>query len=104
MPKVRGKPWHSLAEDQKWLCFYCKRHMIKDRGRPLSATVDHRVPQCKYRQLLVNHIQQTGTCHLEWPEWQFLVGNKVAACSECNNRKGDMPEAEFRKLLGKVKP
>lgn len=91
MAKHRSKPWHKLACDQKWKCFYCKEDMVKARGYKRSATLEHRVPQSK---LPIDFVLG---------KWKIVqpIGNEVAACSECNNRKGDMDEATFRKLLGK---
>ena len=81
----RGKPkgWlDELCELQRWACYYCKRSMSrKERKNPnLVATLDHMLP-----------ISRGGRNQRD---------NLVAACLECNRKKGAMTAEEFALAAG----
>ena|SRR5580698_10496679 len=60
-----------LAEEQSWLCWYCKRVMeVPESRHPLRLTTEH--------------LNMRGTSARQ----PFLTGVRVAACWECNNRLG----------------
>lgn len=59
-------------------CYYCKETVFADMEHnfhPREATIDHKTPKSR---------------------GGFVKGNIVIACFECNNRKGNMTEEEFR--------
>lgn len=63
-------------------CCYCGVAMLMEAGKFNQhnlCTIDHRLP-----------LSRGGIDHWE---------NVAACCSRCNNRKGDMTEAEFRNEL-----
>ncbi len=60
-------------------CFYCQRMMTGNIGTPSKVTVDHREP-----------ISRGGADH---------ASNWVLACLDCNGRKADLTESEFRALI-----
>ena len=75
----KGEPTKGLEllfQRQDGLCYYCRR-LMRLTLKPVDsqATRDHVVPRC-----------QGG-------------GKVVAACRECNHRKGSMSEAQYRALL-----
>ena len=94
-PIIRRKGAPKAWRRRQWqegnrTCYYCEVRMVMPTarqkrlqiGRPLSprlATVDHKEPLAR------------GGDDAPW--------NWVMACNGCNNRKGDMTEAEFRALL-----
>jgi 5-methylcytosine-specific restriction endonuclease McrA len=73
-----------LAQDQGGLCFWCGEPMRDEapsNGRPhppLMPTIDHIIPRAR-----------GGTNERV---------NLVAACSDCNNRRGDMPAGTYAML------
>lgn len=70
--RFKNRIWYILATLQEWNCAYCGGKMTPKRGLPNSATKDHIQPESK-----------GGESH---------IGNYVAACFECNNRKGDIED------------
>ena len=64
-----------IAAEQKWRCAYCGGPMFKIGGGPQQRTLDHRLP-----------ISRGGKTQRK---------NLVAACADCNSRKGNLTEAEF---------
>lgn len=74
---MMGK-WYELAVKQNWRCYYCNVKLVAKRGRPDSATSDHRIPRAR-----------GGRDSLK---------NLVASCSHCNDLKADMTEDEFMAL------
>jgi 5-methylcytosine-specific restriction endonuclease McrA len=66
--KERERAWVR----QRGCCYYCGRHVPKER-----ATFDHCVPRCR---------------------GGAVKNNGVMACEPCNGRKGDMPAEEFLAL------
>lgn len=61
-------------------CFYClKPLMLKSELRSEQATKDHLTPRSR--------------------GGNDLIGNIVSACFDCNQRKGQMTEEEFRKIF-----
>jgi len=72
-----------LSEEQGGLCIWCDEAMRGEAasGQPyprLMATIDHIIPRAG-----------GGT---------NVRTNLVAACSSCNNRRGDMPAGAFAML------
>lgn len=63
-------------------CDYCGCKMTRKPNRPDTLTCDHREPR------------RGG-----WTDGPEDPSNWAMACYRCNQRKGDMPEAEFRALL-----
>lgn len=87
--RERDDSWNVFAPHLIWKrdqwkagnrhCGYCGVRTTRDINTPRTCTVDHRKPRAFGGQ--------------EVPE------NWIIACSECNNRKGLMSEANFRLLL-----
>lgn len=75
-----------LFHKQRGKCFLCGRQMRLRYGEPDSATIEHVLP--KARQ--------------PWLNSQMPRYNLVAACCECNNRKGDDTLFEYRMRLAKA--
>lgn len=71
---------HNAFKVQKGLCFYCKCEMVLEPRNKFEAlrecTLDHKLP-----------VSRGGDDHWE---------NVAAACSKCNQNKGDSTEQEFR--------
>jgi 5-methylcytosine-specific restriction endonuclease McrA len=75
-----------LREELFWAqngsCYYCEENMVYGPGtmrEPKLATIEHLTP-----------LARGGTWDRE---------NLVAACHECNNRKGNRTEAEYREWM-----
>lgn len=57
-----------LCKRQKNRCYWCKRQMNRRHLDPLCATLDHYTPR--------------------WQNGSGAIDNLVAACKECNERRG----------------
>jgi CRISPR/Cas system Type II protein with McrA/HNH and RuvC-like nuclease domain len=79
---VRKKLRDYLVRLQRGLCYYCEALMDNTGLRPgnpvLAVTLDHKLPQAR-----------GGNDTLD---------NLCAACQDCNNKKGDFTEDEFRAM------
>ena len=79
----RAKERERLFNEQKGRCAYCGRDMVL--GAPIhlpwACTLDHL------------KVQPAGCQKDERP------GNLVACCAECNNRKGSMQPAVWKRFL-----
>lgn len=71
-----------LFKKQKGKCAYCKRQMVKSRGKVNSVTLEHRKPLSR------------GGGHSR--------NNLVASCAICNKMKGNRLEADFIIYLEKI--
>lgn len=78
---ARRQTMAKLITAQSGRCYYCEKIMRRDvRARhPDRATIEHRVPRAA-----------GGSSRSI---------NLVAACRDCNNRKGALSEADFRSTL-----
>lgn len=73
-----------IAAEQNYLCYYCKHPMFRYRKQPLPSdalTKDHVVPR-----------SEGGIT---------APSNMVAACSQCNNLRGDIAAEAFYNLMQK---
>jgi hypothetical protein len=81
---LRAQGWSGTDRDvlfyrQRGKCFYCGCQMTKKRRAPGT--------EVNPRSLTVDHILTRSMGGREGP--------KVAACYDCNSRRGDMPAHEF---------
>lgn len=86
--RLRDRGLARIWRMQQWregnrCCTYCGVKTVRQRGIPTSGTVDHKDPFAP------------GGADGPW--------NWAVACWLCNNRKGVMPEADFRALLASEK-
>ncbi len=79
MKHSRSHKIRSLFNEQSGYCAYCETEMTLELGYDKTATVDHVIAQS-----------------LGGPKKHF---NEVAACNKCNNQKGNMPIADWLRVL-----
>lgn len=79
VPIPRRSRITNLFNEQAGKCHYCETEMTLSLGFNRTATVDHVVPRSK------------GGADTN--------DNIVAACYDCNQKKGNMPVEKFLRLL-----
>lgn len=74
--------WRTIrATEQNWRCCWCGGHMLVERDRPRSCTLEHVTP-----------LSKGGPDSFD---------NTAAACQVCNNRRGNKPASEYIELGGR---
>lgn len=79
LPPKRNKTLVYLFNAQSGKCGYCKVDTTLELNKPTTATIDHIVP-----------VSEGGNSALF---------NLVAACNDCNSRKGNKPLFHFLSML-----
>lgn len=87
--KNRSLRKRELWEKQQGRCFYCQRQTFLLPSQPGIpnppdlATFDHVISKCRLKRKGMTNVQN----------------NKVIACRECNQAKGNMKVEKFLKVL-----
>ena len=80
----------NLFYKQKGLCYWCKRSMDLGGTGPKAATREHLIPQSRGGK----NVMKVGS----GPK-RKRVNNVVAACHECNNKRGNMDAHTFKSTM-----